>query len=85
MRVPACTIDARAPRSGRYEPHGHVSLEDDSEWAAEILAAAQANPVSLRSGLPEDEAGDVTDFDAEVIGLFAQGFGFGTKLGPGAS
>ena len=107
-----------------------VYLEDDSEWAAEILAAAQANPVSLRSGLPEDEArrrrkpilvtrvqeretvhqalkeasnarsyvcapimvgprlmgfvhgdryfhrGDVTDFDAEVIGLFAQGFGF---------
>jgi DNA-binding CsgD family transcriptional regulator len=107
-----------------------VYLEDDSEWAAEILAAAQANPVSLGSGLPEDEArrrrkpilvtrvqeretvhqalkeasnarsyvcapimvgprlmgfvhgdryfhrGDVTDFDAEVIGLFAQGFGF---------
>ena len=103
---------------------------DDSEWAAEILAAAQANPVNLSSGLPEDEArrrrkpilvtrvqeretvhqalkevsdarsyvcapimcgprllgflhgdryfhrGDVTDFDAEVIGLFAQGFGF---------
>ena len=107
-----------------------VYLEDDAEWAAEILAAAQANPVSLRSGLPEDEArrrrkpilvtrvqeretvhqalkeasnarsyvcapimvgprlmgfvhgdryfhrGDVTDFDAEVIGLFAQSFGF---------
>jgi DNA-binding CsgD family transcriptional regulator len=103
---------------------------EDSEWAAEILAAAQANPVNLTSGLPEDEArrrrkpilvtrvqeresvhqalkdaskarsyvcapimvgprlmgfvhgdryfhrGDVTDFDAEVIGLFAQGFGF---------
>jgi DNA-binding CsgD family transcriptional regulator/GAF domain-containing protein len=106
-----------------------VHLED-SEWAAEILAAARANPVHLTSGLPEDEArrrrkpilvtrvqereavhqalkdaskarsyvcapimvgprlmgfvhgdryfhrGDVTDFDAEVIGLFAQGFGF---------
>jgi len=103
---------------------------DDSVWAAEILAAARANPVNLSSGLPEDEArrrrkpilvtrvqeresvhqalkeasnarsyvcapimcgprlmgfvhgdryfhrGDVTDFDAEVIGLFAQGFGF---------
>ena len=103
---------------------------EDSEWAAEILAAARANPVALRSGLPEEEArrrrkpilvtrvqerqtvhqalkeasnarsyvcapimcgprlmgfvhgdryfhrGDVTDFDAEVIGLFAQGFGF---------
>ena len=33
-----------------------VYLEDDSEWAAEILAAGQANPVNLRSGLPEDEA-----------------------------
>jgi DNA-binding CsgD family transcriptional regulator len=106
-----------------------VHLED-SEWAAEILAAARANPVHLTTGLPEDEArrrrkpilvtrvqereavhqalkdaskarsyvcapimvgprlmgfvhgdryfhrGDVTDFDAEVIGLFAQGFGF---------
>ena len=103
---------------------------EDSEWAAEILAAARANPVNLSPGLPEEEArrrrkpilvtrvqeretvhqalkeasdtrsyvcapimcgprlmgflhgdryfhrGDVTDFDAEVIGLFAQGFGF---------
>ena len=107
-----------------------VHLEDDPEWAAEILAAGQANPETLRYGLPEDEArrrgrpvlvtrvqerdavhqavadasrsrsyvaapimpgqrllgfvhgdrffhrGDVTDFDAELIGAFAQGFSF---------
>jgi len=107
-----------------------VHLEDDPEWAAEILAAGRASPVPLRFGLPEDESrrrgrpvlvtrvqereavhqavadasrsrsyvaapvmpgrrllgfvhgdrffhrGDVTDFDAELIGAFAQGFSF---------
>lgn len=107
-----------------------VHLEGDSEWAAEILSAGRAHPVTLVNGLPEDEArrrrkpilvtrvqereavhqavaeaslsrsyvaapimpgnrllgfvhgdrffhrGEVTEFDAELIGVFSQAYSF---------